>query len=167
MRALDTLADRPLRLLLATLRNELVLRHGLGLVSLVLYGSRARGDERPDSDIDLLLVARAPRQPDGLGGVRQAFEASPDYAAWVEQRGRPQVSLVPFTPEEALESKYLYLDMTREAILVYDQGDFMRTKLATLRARMLELGSYRVDFADGSHLWLLKPGFRHGDTVEF
>jgi predicted nucleotidyltransferase len=167
MRNVEHLEDRLLRGLLATLRNELVLRHGPGLISLVLFGSRARGDQRPDSDIDLLLVARRPGHRDGMGGVREAFEASDDYRAWEAARGRPVTSIVPFTPEDARESKYLYLDMTEEAVLVYDQGDFMHTKLASLRDRLRQLGSYRVSFGDGSYMWVLKPGLRVGETVEF
>ena len=40
--------------------------------------------------------------------------------------------------------------MTEEAVFVYDRGDSMRHKLATLRARLEELGSYKVHFGDGS-----------------
>ena len=42
----------------------------------------------------------------------------------------------------------------------------MRT-LDRLGERLRELGSHRARLADGSYLWILKPGFRLGDTVEF
>lgn len=167
MRSIEQLSDPLVRRLLTALRTELVLRHGTALRSLVLFGSRARGDPRPQSDIDLLLVADDPRHPDGLAGVREAFEQSSDYREWVAQRGTPEIGLVGLTPAAALESRYLYLDLVEEAVFVYDQGDFMRRKLEGLRARLRELGSYRVHFADGSHLWILKPGLRLGETVEF
>lgn len=167
MQTLDRLDDRLLRGLLAALRNELVVRHGAEFVSLVLYGSRARGDARAGSDIDLLLVAERPRQWDGLAGVRSAVESSDDYRAWVNERGVPTFDVVPLTPAEAGESRYLYLDMVDQAVLVHDHGDFMRQRLARLGARLRELGSHRAWLADGSYLWILKPGFRLGDTVEF
>jgi len=167
MRSVERLDDRLLRLLLTSLRNELVIRHGLGLASLVLYGSRARGTARPDSDIDLLLVADEPRHRDGMAGVREAFEACADYRAWVAERGVPVIGIIPLTPVEAAESRYLYLDMVDEAVFAYDRDDFMRRRLEALGARLRELGSYRAYLADGSYIWFLKPGFRIGETVEF
>jgi len=44
--------------LIAKLVERLKEEFGDNLVSVVLYGSVARGDYRPDSDIDLLLVLR-------------------------------------------------------------------------------------------------------------
>ena len=42
--------------IIAELRRELARLYGRRLVRLVLFGSRARGDNRPDSDIDVLVV---------------------------------------------------------------------------------------------------------------
>jgi predicted nucleotidyltransferase len=39
-------------------RLKQVLTRDFGLVKLVLYGSKARGDSHPESDIDVLLVLR-------------------------------------------------------------------------------------------------------------
>ncbi len=44
--------------LLEKLRDELGLALGDNLDQVVLYGSRARGDEQPDSDLDVLVVLR-------------------------------------------------------------------------------------------------------------
>lgn len=52
------MADEDLRPILAQLRAGLEAIYGDRLVQLVLYGSRARGDARPDSDIDVLVVLR-------------------------------------------------------------------------------------------------------------
>ena len=47
---------------------------------IVLFGSRARGDARPDSDLDLLVVSRDPftphhRRQDELRRIRQALRS--------------------------------------------------------------------------------------------
>ncbi len=48
--------------ILRTLRNEKqYLRENFGLVSIGLFGSYARGTERPDSDIDVLVELKEPR----------------------------------------------------------------------------------------------------------
>jgi predicted nucleotidyltransferase len=48
--------------ILRTLRNEKqYLRENFGLVSIGLFGSYARGTERADSDIDVLVELKEPR----------------------------------------------------------------------------------------------------------
>jgi predicted nucleotidyltransferase len=44
--------------LLQLLRDKLGMAFGSNLEQVILYGSRARGDEGPDSDLDVLVVVR-------------------------------------------------------------------------------------------------------------
>lgn len=39
--------------------------------AIVLYGSKARGDDTPDSDIDLLVLTRRPLTPEEIARMRQ------------------------------------------------------------------------------------------------
>ena len=48
--------------ILAELRSRLEALYGDRLVKLILYGSQARGDAEPDSDIDVLVVLKGPVQ---------------------------------------------------------------------------------------------------------
>lgn len=43
--------------------------------TLILYGSKARGDDTPESDIDLLVLTSRPLTPDELSRLRGATRA--------------------------------------------------------------------------------------------
>ncbi len=52
--------------ILRRIRAELAAALGDELDSVLLYGSQARGDARPDSDIDVLIIMRGPFDPADL-----------------------------------------------------------------------------------------------------
>ena len=134
------------------------------LISLVLFGSVARREARPDSDIDLLVVAEG--FPRSLGERRR-----PLLEEWERTRAArafPHMSwnLVTKSPEEGRGHSPLYLDMVEDGILLLDRGGFFETVLDEMRTRMRELGSRRIHLDDGSWYWDLKPDFRFGEVVE-
>jgi hypothetical protein len=137
---------------------------GDDLVSLVLFGSVARGCSTDGSDIDLLLIARG--LPRSLADRRR-----PLLDRWQclrKERDLPSVqwNLLVKTPEEARHHSPVYLDMVEDGVLLYDRGQFFAGVLAAMRSRMRALGSRRVFLEDGSWYWDLKPGFRFGEIVE-
>lgn len=134
------------------------------LNSIVLFGSVARREARPTSDVDVVLVAG--ELPRSLADRRQPF-----LDAWERARaarGLPHVdwNLIVKTPDEARYRSPLYLDIVEDGILILDRGRLFENVLAGMRARMRELGSRRVHLPDGSWYWDLKPDFRWGDVVE-
>ena len=52
-----------LHAILAELRHRFAALYGTRLVQMILYGSQARGDPGPDSDIDVLVVLHGPVYP--------------------------------------------------------------------------------------------------------
>ena len=137
---------------------------GERLTSIVLFGSVARREARPTSDIDVLLVAEG--LPRSLADRRRPFLESWERVR--APRGLPHVdwNLIVKTQDEARYRSPLYLDMVEEGILILDRGRFFEDVLAGMRARMRELGSRRIHLPDGSWYWDLKPDFRWGDVVE-
>lgn len=55
--------NKKLKTVLAELRHQLESLYGPRLVRLILYGSQARGDAEPGSDIDVLVVLEGPVNP--------------------------------------------------------------------------------------------------------
>ncbi|GIW42011.1 MAG: DNA polymerase [Candidatus Binatia bacterium] len=157
---LRELARRYAKLLESTLGDR--------LVSVVLFGSVARGDARENSDIDLLIVARdLPRgqfaRKRALAGADAAFESAlrEAEAAGIDTR----LARIVRTPEEAARVIPLYLDMTEDAVLLYDRDGFFASVLERVRASLRKLGARRVRLGK-TWYWDLKPDFRPGDRIE-
>ena len=140
---------------------EVLERHfGDRLVSVVLFGSRARGEARPGSDIDILVVVR------GLPADRlERHRALYRLPGEVSEAFADAVSPIVLTPEEAERVKPYYLGMLSGHILLYDAGGFFADLLERLRRRLAELGSRRYVDEDGYEYWDLKPDWKPGDVV--
>ncbi len=138
------------------------------VISLVLYGSVARGTAGPLSDVDFLLVADP--LPSGRGARLREFEPveramTPDLAALRAAGFRTSLAPVFKTPEEVERGSLLFLDLTIEARILLDRDDFFRRYLDRLRDRLARLGSRRVPFK-GGYYWILKPDLKPGEVVE-
>jgi predicted nucleotidyltransferase len=137
---------------------------GERLISLVLFGSLARGDAQETSDIDLLVVADG--FPRSLSARRRLLLDEWDRVRSERRLSNVEWNLVAKTPEEAGYHSPLYLDIVEDGVLLFDRGRFFAAVLDAMRARMRGLGSRRVYLPDGTWYWDLKPDFRFGEVVE-
>ncbi len=65
--------------------------------AIYLFGSHARGEARPDSDVDLCIVA---------DGAEKQFEAASDFRREIrEVWPRPSLTLIPISPSRLEEKK--------------------------------------------------------------
>jgi uncharacterized protein len=136
-------------------------RFGADLVSVVLFGSWARGEAKPESDVDVLVVGRALplkrfERYDGLRTV--AEEVSETFAG--------AMTPILLTPEEAEHVKPYYLGMLSGHVILHDRDGFFAGVLERLRRRLAALGARRYVDEDGYEYWDLKPDWKPGDVVE-
>ena len=136
-------------------------RYGDDLVSVVLFGSRARGEAKPESDVDVLIVVRGlPRNRlERYGGLR-------DLARQVSDEFAVAVAPILLTPEEAERVKPYYLGMLSGHVILHDTDGLFAAVLERLRQRLTELGSRRYVDKEGYEYWDLKPDWKPGDVVE-
>ncbi len=146
------------------------LRGALGerLVSVVLFGSVARGEAKATSDVDLLVVvdglprSRLARQEvlrEADARVAPQLDALRAAGVWADVR--PILK----TPEEAAQPSPLYFDLVEDAVLLYDRGEFFAHVLERMRQSLRRLGARRLRLGEARY-WDLKPDFRPGDVFE-
>lgn len=141
---------------------------GERLRSLAVLGSVARGTQRPDSDIDVLLVIDD--LPSGRRARMEEFERIDALLEPLLAQARLQgvhtiVSPVLKTPAELEAGSLLYLDMVDQARILVDEGGLLRKFLDALGARLAAAGAKRVP-KGGGYYWVLAPNFRWGDRIE-
>lgn len=157
--------------MLEVFRELILKRFRENLISLVLYGSIARGNAKPESDIDLLIIIDRKREKyleslNEILDVERKLKGMYFYDNLKEKKITPYFSFVILLKEEALENKYIYLDMIEEAIILFDKEGFFEKKLQELKRRLVELGSMKIVKADGSWYWDLKPDLKFGEEFE-
>jgi hypothetical protein len=140
---------------------------GDDLVATALFGSVARGQARPDSDLDLYVVARRPIVGDSrLHGMWGRIDASPEYQALVRTGYRPTPAPIPHTVDDLARHPWILLDIVHHGVVLYDPESVLAQELGAVRRRMAELGSQRIELPDGSWYWDLKPDWRPGEVVD-
>jgi len=141
---------------------------GENLVSVVLYGSAARGAARRASDIDVLVIAEKlpARWHERLDLFRKAAEAlEPEFSGLREQGYYVDFSPLVWTRDEARRTSRLYLDMTLEEAILFDRDGFFAGVLSRLRERLAGLGAVRREVGQKWY-WDLKPDYRYGEIFE-
>jgi len=158
----------PYSIVLKALVEKLFERFRDDLISVVVFGSVARGEARKESDLDLLLVIRnLPRsrfrRQDLFMEVEEELE---ELLRRLEEEGY-MVDFSPIlkTPEEAMRISPLYLDMVYDAIILFDRDEFFKKVLDRLRKRLEELGAKRIRLGKLWY-WVLKEKYRFGEVID-
>jgi hypothetical protein len=163
----ERLADQFARVLQATViacRDH----YGHRLVSVAVFGSVGRGTARPDSDLDLLIVADA--LPNGRVARSEEFqqvEAAVADALESAREGGVSTSLSPVfkTPAEIDHGSPLLFDMVEDARILYDRDGYLDAALGRLRDRLQQLGARRI-WRGNAWFWDLKPDYKPGEVFE-
>ncbi len=128
------------------------------LVSVVLFGSRARGEAQPASDYDLLIVAE--HLPEG------PLERTRHIRRPLKGQFRERISIVAKTRAE-IDRGFppLYLDIGLDGIILFDRG-FMTDRIDRIQAVIAEAGLNRVK-EDGTYRWKWNNRPRSGWSIDW
>jgi predicted nucleotidyltransferase len=159
-------SERYLNLILNCLR---VLLKAVDLESFAVYGSVARGSASQTSDVDILLVSDS--QEGSLGSrMEKLYHVEvmlEEELRWLRRHGvYTSLSFYPLRKDEARRLPLLFLDLTEEAVILYDRGGFLEATLLELKRELLRQGAKRVMVGKERWYWDLKPDYRLGEKVE-
>ncbi|WP_252896859.1 nucleotidyltransferase domain-containing protein [Metallosphaera hakonensis] len=118
--------------------NAFLKIYGDDLVSLVLFGSYARGEQRKDSDIDLLVVLR--KIDDRYEVFKKFFNVekildSTLYTKLREKGYDPYISPVFLDVNQATVFRPLYIDIVFDAKLLFDRDNTMKNTFERVRKK--------------------------------
>jgi len=140
---------------------------GESLVSLVLFGSYARGDYSVDSDVDVLVVLESVGDRlelhRKLDAVEEALE--PIFKRLRERGYNPRLSPYVLSREQASQTRPLYLDMVFDCRILYDKDGFMGKIVERVKRGLEEYGAERV-YIGRRYVVVLKRDYRFGDVIE-
>jgi predicted nucleotidyltransferase len=125
---------------------------GDDLEGVVLFGSQARGDARPGSDIDLLIVISSARELE-----REL------YRQW-DSRSTNRVASPHFThlPSVVMEAGSLWFEVALDGIVLYDRNGSVRAFLSSIRGATAD-GRLRRRYAHGHPYWVKEESGAHAE----
>jgi len=155
--------------LLKKVLNEIRIHFEKNLISVVLYGSMARGEITKDSDIDLLIISdNLPKERSRRQEMFMEMEKELDkeikkiYEKW---GCYPYISPILKTKDDARNLSPLYLDMVTDAKILYDKNDFFKNVLEKLRLELKSLNARKITVGKKWY-WDLKPDYKFGEVIK-
>jgi len=158
--------ERYLKLILDCLRVALKMTD---LNSFAIYGSVARGSASNLSDVDILLISDSLRGSLGsrMKDMCSIEDAVRDELRWLRRRGvYASLSFYPLRRDEAKRLPLLFLDLTDEAVILYDRNSFLESLLLEFKAGLLKMGAKKVFINGHRWYWDLKPNYKSGEAIE-
>ncbi|MCX8188967.1 MAG: nucleotidyltransferase domain-containing protein [Nitrososphaeria archaeon] len=136
---------------------------GSRLESIVLFGSLSKGTAKPESDIDLLVVAKElPESYSERTSIIHeivSFKLMDDIIIylWKNYGIYADLDILLIDERETNITHPFYLDMVKDAIIIYDKNNIMSNKIEEVRKKLEKIGAKRFEEPDGSWYWILSP----------
>ena len=164
--------------LIHSLKDRFIEYSGDNFVSLVVFGSLARGDFGLNSDIDLLLIFRQfsgsySEKPLRAASLRSRMRLFQEIEKRVEAEKMeifetteyyPHLSPILRTTDEARKFSRIYLDMTEHALVIYDKDRFFAQTLKDVRYFLRKIDAQKR-WIGKKWYWVFSPDVEIGEVL--
>lgn len=138
------------------------------VVSAAVFGSMASGENRPNSDCDLLFVVSDDCDRHNFKGQLTAIEMELLNLEQDMIHSGVDMFLSPVVLNKTGAASFnpLYLDMTTFCCIIFDKNDFLQRVLQNTREKMRQWKSQKHSI--GNHwYWDIKPGTVCGEVINY
>jgi predicted nucleotidyltransferase len=141
------------------------------LVSIILYGSVARGKASRNSDIDFMIILQDRVESYGkrineLVRIEMEDSEIGREKNFLTQHGcGTSSSNIVYSVEESRVFRLIYLDIIEEGRILFDRNNHFRNLCEHYRESLRELGARKVVMDSERWYWELKPDIRFGERV--
>jgi predicted nucleotidyltransferase len=142
--------------------GSIIQLYGRRLMSVALFGSSARlsSVKSSTSDIDLLVIVEGlpstySKRLEELEGIQERCSKI-RAAQWIASGQYHMLDLIVLTREELDQNSLFLLDLTRDAIILYDRQAVLGSALGRLRSKIAKSGAQRIENPSGAWYWDLE-----------
>jgi predicted nucleotidyltransferase len=148
--------------------SSVKLMSGVKIISIAAFGSIARSNGTPESDIDLIIVYKGRRKDieKKVLEVILRLRETREYQ-YLEKLGfYPEISPIFMSVPELENHPWILLDVVDHGIILQDSNNRLRNELMRMEEKMTKFGSKKITLPDGSWYWNLKPDLKVGEVFE-
>lgn len=150
---------------ISSILREIIAYYGSNLVGLAAFGSYARGANRLNSDLDILIILKdAPGFSQRLGEfVEQVEMKYEELAQELYERDDILCELSPYilTRQEALKLQPIYYDLAEHHVVLYDPEGVLERIIDSTKRFLEQLRAERTNYGN-TWEWSLGENFCPG-----
>src|SRR2546425_9333617 len=141
-------------------------RSSLGLLGVWLFGSVARGEARPNSDVDLLVVARNLKgnKSQMADAISSVVDVRSERDFFFRNGFVTDISFYPITEEELGRFYPIMLDVLDHGIVLYERGEILNKTARSMKEWLSRMRVRKVTLKRG-WMWLLPPDLKVAEPV--
>lgn len=149
-------------------REELIHSEGRNVLSIILYGSVARGKATKESDIDVLILCkkRTAFFEKSVLKIISKIRRFPEYEVLHKKNLYGEISPFIVETNELRENPLILLDIIEDGIILYQKNKTFEKIMEKFKRKLKKLKSKKVILPDGTWYWDLKPDWKAGEKVE-